>query len=92
MEIGLILLEVFTVAVVVFGALAIFMLRRGSQSHEAGLPGLWLRFSVLLFVCLVIAVVEGVLLRPYSFVWLVLVGAVTVYLIAKAGPKFLKWE
>jgi hypothetical protein len=89
MELGLILLEVLTAGVIVFGALAIFLLRRRSQPHEAGSPALWLRFSVLLFVCLVSAVIEGVLLRPYGFVWLVLVGGLTVFLVAKCGPKFL---
>jgi hypothetical protein len=90
MEMGLILLEVLTATIVVFGALAIFLLRRQSQPHEAGSPGLWLRFSVLLFLCLVIAVVEGVLLRPFGFVWLLLVGGLTVFVVAKCGPKFLK--
>jgi hypothetical protein len=92
LELGLILLEVLTVAVVVFGTLAIFMLRRGSQPQEADSPGLWLRFSVLLFVCLVIAVVEGVLLRPFGFRWMVLVGGLTVFLVAKWGPALLKRE
>jgi hypothetical protein len=45
----------------------------------------------MLFVCLVIAVVEGVLLRPLGFVWLMLVAGVTVLIVGKCGPKFLKW-
>jgi hypothetical protein len=90
MEIGLILLEVLTVAVVVFGALAIFLLRRRPQPDETASLGLWPRFSVLLLVCLVIAVVEGVVPRPFSFIWLVLVAGATLFLVAKCGSMFLK--
>jgi hypothetical protein len=62
-----------TAAVVVFGALAIFMLRRRSQPHGAGSPGLWLAFRVPRGRWR-----EGVLLRPYGVFWLIGVGVLTV--------------
>jgi hypothetical protein len=49
----------------------------------------WLRFTVLLFGFCLLALVEGILLRPHSFFWVVLVGGITLFIIAKIAPKAL---
>jgi hypothetical protein len=60
MEIGLVILEGITLAVIVFGALAVFSIRRWFVgSNDATPPWLWLRFTVLLFGFCLIALIEG---------------------------------
>jgi intracellular septation protein A len=54
----LLLLEAATLTVIVFGTLAVFMLRRWFSTS---------RVTVLLFVFCLVALIEGVLLRPYGF-------------------------
>jgi hypothetical protein len=72
MDIGLVLIEGVTLAVIVFGALAVFSIRRWFiGSNDTTPPGLWLRFTVLLFGLCLIALIEGVLLHPYGFFWIV---------------------
>jgi hypothetical protein len=44
---------------------------------------------VLLFVFCLVALIEGVRLRPYSFFWLVVVVAITLFVVAKITPKLL---
>ena len=86
----LFLLEGLTVAVIIFGALAVFFLRRWVFPGREGIPpGLLLRFSVLLFGFCLIALIEGVLLQPYGFFWFLLVLGITVVLVAKLAPKLL---
>jgi len=78
--------------VIVFGALAVFMLRRWlSPSRDPTPPGLWFRFTVLLFVFCLVALIKGVLLRPYNLFWLALVVALTLFVVAKIAPKLLGW-
>jgi hypothetical protein len=51
MEMGLLLLEGVMLDAIVFGAFAFFLPRRWfSQANDATPPGLWLRFTILLFV------------------------------------------
>jgi lysylphosphatidylglycerol synthetase-like protein (DUF2156 family) len=89
-DLGLILLEGLTVAVVVFGALAVFMIRRWfSPSSDVAPIGLWFRFTVLLFGFCLLALIEGVLLRPYGFFWFVLVVGITLFGVAKIAPRLL---
>lgn len=90
MKISLLLWEGLTVAVIVFGAVAVFLLRRWltGQPGEAP-PGFWMRFSVLLCGLCIILLIEGVLLSPYGFDWYFLAMAVTLYVIAKFAPKLL---
>ena len=55
MDFGLIIFESLTLAFIVFGALAIFVIRRRhSAASEAVSPRLLIRCSVLFFVCAVI--------------------------------------
>jgi O-antigen ligase len=89
-DLGLILLESVTLAVVVFGALAVFIARRWfSPSNDEPPPGLWLRFTVLLFGFCLIALIEGLLLHSFGFFWFVLVAGITLLVIAKIAPKLL---
>jgi hypothetical protein len=92
-DFGLILLEGVTLAVVVFGAVVVFMVRRWvSPASDAAPARLWLRFTVLLFVFSLVALIEGVLLRPYNLFWLALVVALTLFVVAKIAPKLLGWK
>jgi hypothetical protein len=84
MDVGVLLLEGATLTVIVFSALAFFLLRRWfSPANDAMPPGLSLRFIILLFGFSLIALIEGLLLRPYSFFWFVLVVGTTLFIIAK---------
>jgi hypothetical protein len=90
-DLGLIFLEGVTLAVIVFGALTFFLLRRWfSPAKEVLPPGLWLRFAILLFGFCLLALVEGILLRPYSLFWVVLVVGITLVSIVKIAPKLLR--
>ncbi len=89
-DFGLIILEGVTLAVIVFGAFAVFLMRRCfSQVNEATPLGLWLRFTLLLFIFCLLALIEGILLRPYSFFWVVVVVGITLFIVAKIAPKLL---
>ncbi len=89
-DFGLILLEGVTLAVVVFGALAVFIARRWfSPSNDEAPPGLLLRFTVLLFGFCLIALIEGLLLHSFGFFWFVLVAGFTLFVIAKIAPRLL---
>jgi hypothetical protein len=93
MEIGLVILEGITLAVVVFGALAVFLLRRWFVGSNDATPlWLWLRFTVLLFGFCLIALIEGRVLRPYGFFWFVIVVGITLLVAAKIMPKLLRRE
>jgi hypothetical protein len=90
MEIGLVILEGITLAVIVFVALGVFSIhRRIVGSNDATAPWLWLRFTVLLFGFCLIALIEGVLLHPYGFVWFVSVVGITLFVVAKIAPRLL---
>jgi hypothetical protein len=90
MEIGLVILEGITLAAVIFGALAVFSIRRWFVgSDDATPPWLWLRFTVLLFGLCLIALIEDVLLHPYGFFWFVSVVGITLFVLAKIGPRLL---
>jgi len=66
MKISLLIWEVATATVIVFGALCVFLLRSWFSRAEGEVRwGLWLRFSVVLLS--VVGLVEGVLLSPYGF-------------------------
>jgi hypothetical protein len=89
-DFGLILLEGVTLAVVVFGALAVFLIRRWFVGSNDATPSwLWLRFTVLLFGLCLIALIEGTLLHPYGLVWFVPVVGITLFVITKIAPKML---
>jgi hypothetical protein len=80
-----------SIAATVIAALAVFLLRRRySSSTDENSAGLWLRFAVLLFGFCLLALVEGILLRPYSFFWLVLIVGITLFVVAKIVPKLLR--
>jgi hypothetical protein len=90
MDIGLVILEGTTLAVIVFGAFAVFSIRRWFVgSNDATPPWLWLRFNVLLFGLCLIALIEGVLLHPYGLFWFVPVIGVTLFVVAKVAPTLL---
>jgi hypothetical protein len=62
MRIGIILREALTLAIINFGALEVFLLRRWFPPTSDNLsPGLWVRFSLLVFVLAVIGLIEGML-------------------------------
>lgn len=90
MEIGRVILEGITLTIVVFGALALFSIRRWFVgSHDETPLWLWLRFTVLLFGLCLIAFIEGILLQPYGFFWFVSVVGVTLFVIAKIARRLL---
>jgi hypothetical protein len=90
MEIGLVILEGITLAVVVFGALTVFSIRRWFVgSNDATPPWLWLRFTVLLFGFCLIALIEGVLLHLYRLVWFVPIVGITLFVAAKVVRRQL---
>jgi hypothetical protein len=89
-DFGLIFLEAVTLAVIVFGALTFFLLRHWfSPAKEVLPPWLWLRFTILLFGFCLFALVEGILLRPYSFFWVVLVVGITASANVMSARKLL---
>jgi hypothetical protein len=53
---------------------------------------LWLRFTVLLFGFCLIALIEGMLLRPYGFFWFVSIVGITLFVIVKIVLTLLGWE
>jgi hypothetical protein len=78
------MVEGVTLTVIVFGALAVFSIRRWFvESNDAISPWLWLRFTVLLFGFFLIALIEGILLQPYGFFWFVMVVGITLVIAAK---------
>ena len=90
MEIGLLVLEGITLAVVVFGALAVFSIRRWFVGSTDTAPlALWLRFTVLLFGFCLLALIEGILLHPFGLFWFIPILAITLFVIAKIAPKLL---
>jgi hypothetical protein len=90
MEIGLVILEGMTLAVIVFGALAVFSIRRRFVwSNDTTPPWLWLRFTVLLFGFCLIALIEGVLLHLYRLVWFVPIVGITLLVPAKIARRQL---
>jgi len=72
-------------ALIVFGALAIFLLRSERRGHL----WFWVRVSVLLLVCTEIGVTEGSVLSAYGFGWFVLAIGLTLLGIKKIAPKLL---
>jgi len=90
MKIGLLLWAGLTVAVIVFGALAVVLLRRRLMGGQGEAPaGFWIRFSVLLCGLCIIGLIEGVLLSSYGFGWYLVAMAATLYVVAKIAPKLL---
>ena len=60
MKIGLLLWEVVTLTVIVFGALCVFLLRNWFSRTDGEVRwGLWLRYSVVLLALSVVGFVEG---------------------------------
>jgi len=93
MKIGLLVWEVATVTVIVFGALCVFLLRSWSSGTEGEVRrGLWLRFSVVLLAVSVVGLVEGVLLSPFGFGWFLVALAITLYAVKKFAPRMLGQE
>ena len=93
MKIGLLIWEVVTVTVIVFGALCAFLLRSWFSRAEGEVRwGLWLRFSVVLLAVTVVGLVEGVLLSPYGFGWFLVALAITLYAVKKFAPRMLGEE
>jgi len=72
-------------ALIVFGALAIFWLR----SERKGYLWFWVPVSALLLVSTEIGVTEGSLLSAYGFGWFVLAIGLTLLGIKKIAPKLL---
>jgi hypothetical protein len=93
MKIGLLLWEVVTLTVIVFGALCVFLLRSWFSKTEGEVRwGLWLRYSVVLLALSVVGLVEGVLLSPFGFGWFLLALAITLYVVKKFARRLLEWE
>ena len=93
MKIGLLLWEVVTLTVIVFGALCVFLLRSWFARTDGEMRwGLWLRFSVVLLALSVVALVEGVLLSQFGFGWFLLALAITLYVVKKFARRLLGWE
>ena len=91
MHVGFIIWEGLTVAVIVFGALAVFFLRRRfSGSSKGPPPQLWIRFSVLLFGLCLLAVIEATVLPQYGTFWFVAVAGLTLLLFVRVLPKVLR--
>jgi hypothetical protein len=82
---GDILRDLAMLALIVFGALAIFLLRSERRGHL----WFWVRVSVLLLVCTEIGVTEGSVLSAYGFGWFVLAIGLTLLGIKKIAPKLL---
>ena len=90
MKIGLLLWEVVTLTVIVFGALCVFLLRSWFSRTDGEVRwGLWLRFSVVLLALSVVGLVEGVLLSPFGFGWFLLALAITLYVVKKFAPRIV---
>ena len=90
MKIGLLLWEVVTLTVIVFGALCVFLLRSWFSRTDGEVRwGLWLRYSVVLLVLSVVGLVEGVLLSQFGFGWFLLALAITLYVVKKFAPRML---
>ena len=90
MHVGFIIWEGLTVAVLVFGALAVFFLRRRfSGSSKGPPPQLWMRFSVLLFGLCLLAVIEATVLPQYGMFWFVATAGLTLFLFVRILPKVL---
>ena len=93
MKIGLLLWEVVTLTVIVFGVLCMFLLRSWFSRTEGKVRwGLWLRYSVVLLALSMVGLVEGVLLSPFGFGWFLLALVITVYVVKKFARRLLGWE
>jgi hypothetical protein len=93
MKVGLLLWEILTVTVVVFGGLCVFLLRSWFSRTDGEVRwGIWLRFSVVLLSVAVLGFVEGVLLSSLGFGWYLLGLVITIYVIARFAPRMLEWE
>ena len=86
MYFGYLLWNVPALALIIFGALAIFWLRSGRKVQDFRF---WMRASLLLFVCTAVALVEGSLLSPYGFGWFVFTIVLTLIAVKKIAPKIL---
>jgi hypothetical protein len=90
MHVGFIIWEGLTVAGIVFGALAVFFLRRRfSGSSKGPPPQLWLRFSVLLFGLCLLAVIEATVLPQYGIFWFIVAVGLTGFVVLRIFPKVL---
>ena len=89
-DIGRILWEAVTVAVIVFGALALFTLR-GRRRETASPPaGFWFRFSLVLFTFCLLAAIEGVVLPQYSILAFWVALGFTVLGVCVVVPRLLR--
>ena len=90
MKIGLLLWEIVTITVIVFGALCLFWLRNWVSRTDGEVQWkLWLRFSVLLLMLSAVGLVEGVLLSPFGFGWFFVALAITLYVVKRFAPRML---
>jgi hypothetical protein len=90
MHVGFIIWEGLTVAVIFFGALAVFFLRRWFSSSSKGPPlQLWIRFSVLLFGLCLLAVIEATVLPQYGMFWFIVAVGLTGFVVLRIFPKVL---
>ena len=90
MKIGFVLWEFFTIAVIVLGALGLFLLRSWFSRTAGEVDwALWLRFSLVFLAAALIALIEGVLLAPFGFGWFIVALGITLYVLKKALPKLL---
>jgi hypothetical protein len=93
MKIGLLLWEILTLTVVVFGGLCVFLLRSWFSRPDGEVRwGIWLRFSVVFLGVAVLCFVEGALLASLGFGWYLLGVVITMYVIARFVPRMLEWE
>jgi hypothetical protein len=67
----------------VFSAAAVFFI------DGCNFGGALASVTVLLFGFCLLALIEGILLRPYSFFWVVLAGGITLFIMAKVAPNVL---
>jgi ABC-type xylose transport system permease subunit len=93
MLIGDFLWEFVCIAVIISAALSVVLIRyRVSKNQDTVSTRLWIRFSLVLFVLCVVGLVEGFLLSPYGFGWFVLAIGVTLCVVARFLPRFMRLD
>jgi hypothetical protein len=89
MEIGVFILDSITLAIVVFGALAVFSIRHWFVGSNDATPVALASVHCVMFGFCLIALIEGILLHPYGLLWFVPVVGITLVVVAKIAPRLL---
>jgi hypothetical protein len=93
MLIGSLLWYFLSTAVILLAALGIILLRaRVNKSKGPISPRSWIRITLVFFVLCMIGLTEGALLSPYGFGWFVVAMSVTLYIVAKCLPRFIRLD